>query len=232
MGKSKSKTNRSHQLGFSKRSWLIFSICVSFVILSGLAWYATSALLKDEDRKLNQFRVGNVQAQIKETFEPPAQTTPGSEAEAIQKQVEVENTGEQTIFVRVMLLPQMEKTTEEGSTISLPASFTGASPQLGMVLNTTDWIQGEDGYFYYLHALKQGTKTHPVLEKVYLIEANLPEELLEEYQEAQLRIDVKTEVVNTTKGGYPAAFWQNQEPVEPNLKKVSEAYHTQTNDSE
>lgn len=201
---------------------LLSLIFVVFLVILSVTYLTTSALLTDKDVKQNAFKMGDLRATIEEKFDEDQPLVAGKTRE---KQVWVKNTGEQDSFVRVMLLPTMEKSL--GTTmLSLPASFTGDEPTLAFALND-DWVLGEDGYFYYLTKVSAGEQTNEVLKEVTVRADHLPENLAADYVGAELMIEVKVEAVGTTEGAYQAAFWQGRTPTQTNLQTVHQKWQTQ-----
>lgn len=198
----------------------LFSLSLAgILVILALTYLTTSALLTDKDEKQNAFKVGDLRAQIEETFDESLPLTVG---EAREKEVWIKNTGEQDSLVRVLLLPTMEKDLGV-STLSLPASFTGEQPTLTFETNE-DWLLGEDGYFYYLKTLSPGEKSSEVLKEVTVNPDHLSEDLKTDYDGAKLTIDVKVEAIGTTEWAYRDAFWQGNEPTQKNLQTVDQKW--------
>lgn len=62
--------------------------------------------------------------------------------------------------------------------------------------NTTDWTQGEDGYFYYNKVLKPGEVTEPIFTNVAFSGT-----MDNAYQGAQVVVDVAAQAVQTAHNG-------------------------------
>jgi hypothetical protein len=68
-------------------------------------------------------------------------------------------------------------------------------------LNTTDWTDGGDGYFYYLDRLHPGAATPPLFEAVRLDESIIG------YSETTLTVTLIAETVETRHWHYREAWW-------------------------
>ncbi|MBP1042332.1 hypothetical protein I6N95_15030 [Vagococcus sp. BWB3-3] len=167
------------------------------VIVNGLLG-STWALNRNTESKPNDFSVGDVKATLVEEFTSPTKTEVD---QAYTKKVTVKNTGEAPIFIRVLVVPQiLSKKDVTGNQLLLPATI-GTEVQLD--LNTTDWVDGEDGYYYYLKPVDTGKESAQLFSSVTL--SNLVDESA--YDGAKLTIDVKVESINVTKWAYQDAWW-------------------------
>lgn len=129
------------------------------LIAGALAYYTSSTNIEN---KLNTKAYGN---ELVEKFTPDQDWEPGEE---VTKEVKVKNTGDYDLYVRVKLSEKWER---DGKTILSidPSDAAGQtkittvqqdSPTDGKIdadstvvnkslVNTTDWINGGDGYWYY-----------------------------------------------------------------------------------
>lgn len=130
-----------------------------FVLLAVIA-AAVSAYLADGDRKENHFSVGNNKIIVDETYEP---VEPGSKT---VKKPQAENTGSVECYVRGRIILSNSRAAE-----FMDYYMDGSS---GM--NTEDWREGEDGWFYYQKILNTGEKTSPLFTHIRLKE-NIPDVL-------------------------------------------------------
>ncbi|OJG87526.1 alternate signal-mediated exported protein [Enterococcus silesiacus] len=183
--------------------------------------FQTYAALTDSDQKQNEFRVGNLQNTIEEEFDPPAVLEPEKD---YLKKVAIKNTGEQESFIRVLALPILSKKQPNGSITLLPATVNGPVPVLSVDYNLKDWINGEDGYFYYRYKLTKGASTTNLFTNVKMNQANITEE----YQGATLSFEVKAEGISTTKFAYRDAWWSGKIPTENPQLEVDNALKNQT----
>lgn len=222
---------------FGHRGWLALGAVVSLCVLGGLIYYTTVSLLKDKDQERNDFAFADLRVEVDE---PGWTDLEGFDSEEpIDKEVIIKNTGTQPILVRVMLLPSILKEAEEAgeAPLLLPSSYTyeGETTQensddksiLKFELNTTDWKDGGDGYFYYLDYIPVAdppTDRLTLLKTVQLIKENLPEGLRSDYDGARLTIDVKAEAIGLSKWAYQDAFWQGTEPTDSPLADIAKTY--------
>lgn len=195
--KNKCKQYNYIRLFKSKQFFFMLVIVTSLLLISaGLA--TTYALLKEEDKKINDFSIGDFKMKLVEDFTTPEMTEVDK---PYTKQVSVNNTGETLGFVRVLVLPQiLGKKDEQGNQLLLPATI-GKEVQLD--LDTTKWKDGEDGYYYYLGVLEPGQAT-PSLFTTVTLNGSEVDDL---YNAASFTIDIKVEGINATKWAYQDAWW-------------------------
>lgn len=129
-----------------------------FVLLAVIA--AAGAYLADKDRKENRFSVGNNEIIVDETFES---AEPGSRT---VKKPRAKNTGSVDCYVRGRIVLSDSRASE----------YIGYYMNESSGINTDDWTEGEDGWFYYHKILKTGEKTSPVFTHIQLQE-NIPDTL-------------------------------------------------------
>lgn len=182
------------------------------VTIGGIIAYAA---LTAQDKAQNDFRFGDFKTTIEETFTPPKKL---EKDKAVEKKVSITNEGEQDSFIRVLLLPTFEATDATGNVLLLEATTTGDTPDLNLKTNTTDWTLGEDGYYYYLKKVAKGKSTSPVLEEVTVLGSGVTNE----YDQAELNVEVKVEGISTTKWAYRDAFWQGAIPTDSNLAAIDQ----------
>ncbi|MTD38398.1 hypothetical protein GIX45_07130 [Erwinia sp. CPCC 100877] len=214
------KVKRKNNFLSKKQLCLYFSSIITLVMLS-FGLYQTHAALMDSDEKQNDFRVGNVQTEIVEEFNPPAVFEPDKD---YVKKAAVKNTGEQAIFVRVLALPMLTKKQSGGSPLLLPATTDGAAPVLTIDYNLTDWLDGADGYFYYKKRLNKNEITNDLFTKVRMNAANITEE----YTGANLTFELKAEGIGITPFAYRDAWWNGQRPTNVPLVTVDDVLKDQT----
>lgn len=114
-----------------------------------------------------------------------------------------------------MALPVLTKKQANGSITLLPATIDGPAPILSIDYNLNDWIDGEDGYFYYKKKLTKGESTTNLFTKVKMNQANITED----YAGVILTFEVKAEGISTTKFAYRDAWWGGETPtINPSLE--------------
>lgn len=205
MKKNKSKKQSRRAVFLSKKKMVVLLGVVVGAMLLLYSMSQTYAALTDTDRIRNDFKVGNVQAEVIEKFQPPTKLEPDIEYE---KKVTIENTGEQSIFIRVLSVPVLTKKQTDGSTLLLPIKNQDAEDVLTIEYNSKDWTDGEDGYFYYNKKLHEGEVTQPLFEKVKMNSGVITDD----YDGANLTFEIKSEAIGITKYAYRDAWWQGKTP--------------------
>lgn len=197
---------------------LVFSLSVVALGLLSI----TQATLKDSDNKANNFSYGDLKADLVEEFVPNQDIQVGN---VYEKKVSVKNNGEVDTFIRVLVLPEILSKVAEGETPLLLPSVIGQEINLldgsgEGITNSSDWQNGQDGYYYYLKKLKPGETTATLFESATVAENLITKDNL--YEEAMFDIHVKVEGIHTTQFAYRDGWWQGEIPDEPNLTVVDE----------
>lgn len=106
-------------------------------------------LFMGTDPVVNTFTPGDAEVTIVEKFE-----------NNIKSSIKVENKGNIDVYVRVMLVASYQN--DEGVCATHTAELN--SPILpDSDYNSTDWIKGSDGYYYYKTAVAAGNTTNDLL---------------------------------------------------------------------
>jgi hypothetical protein len=188
---------------------LLLSSILAAVLLLG----STLALMQSSDSITNRLSSPQYRfdVSIVEVFEPPTDPiTPGGDP--IEKRVSATNTGHLPGFVRLLVLPTV--IAADGHTV-LPAHI---GTEIIADLNTSEWADGGDGYYYYLDVLAP-TQTTPAL----LSAVSLAENLDERYKGATLNIEVKCEAIGIKKWDYRVGWWGSPDaPGDTNLVPIDE----------
>lgn len=188
-----------------KRKLLILSvlaICVAILAVGSLAYFTS------EGKAHNVITSGGVgiavqewaDAEKKTPFEDLTGVMPDT---TVTKIVEIKNTGASAAWVRVKVEKAI-KLTGDGI------------PDVSMVqldVNTTDWTDAGDGYYYYNNTLQPGEVTAPIFTSVTFKAA-----MGNEYQNATATVDVLAQAVQTANNGdsaQTAAGWPSSEPAQP-----------------
>lgn len=191
-----------------------------FVLIYGVR--TTYSSLMDSDKKNNDFKIGNLKGVIEEEFIPPESFEPDVEYE---KQVWVKNDGDIEAFVRVLPSAEVYIEDEDGNKELLPSDTEGDDAVLTIDYNLNDWIDGKDGNFYYKKKIKKGEKTTKLFTTVKMNKENIDSD----YDGAKLSIEVKSEIIFTTKYAYRESWWQGVIPEDNSpLKEVDEILSSQT----
>lgn len=135
----------------------ILCICLSIFACGTLAYYTA------ENTVHNVITTGGVDVEVQEWADEDKtvpfpengvkDVMPGTE---VTKIVEVKNTGSSDAYIRM----KVEKD------IALTGEGVPDTELLVLDMNDTDWIAGEDGYYYYKTALKPGEVATPLFTKV------------------------------------------------------------------
>jgi len=211
---------RAARLRKVRMKYIVVFLAAAALLSAGFAMQGTLAWLTHTDSRNN--RMGMMQYmfshRIQEDFTPPAAGTSLIGGEEVDKKSWVANDGDIPAFVRVKVFPVLTSkpdASRPGKLLYFEAQF---GKQLAFVgLNTTDWMDGGDGWFYYLHVLPpddgatQLHKTAPLFEKVKLdtnvvtyASADLTVTLIAETVETRKYVDT-----GTTKYHYREAWWDN-----------------------
>lgn len=128
--------------------------------------YGSYAYFTAEEETVNVITAGNVKIDLIETTVPEDGGEPVAASDLdgvmpgrrISRIVQVENTGDNPAYIRVRV----------DKVISLAEGKEG-EPDLSLVtcdLNTEQWLDGNDGYYYYQDSLEVGRRTEPLFEEV------------------------------------------------------------------
>lgn len=219
MGKSTKgrvkQTNRQTKL-------FVFAVVVvtAMIVVVLSVMTTTRATLKDDDYQANNFSYGDVTTELVEEFEPPENLPVGK---PYTKKVSVKNSGELPAFVRVLVSVEvLGKAETEGVPILLPGTI-GKEVNLlnekgAPIQDDENWVDGKDGFYYYLKAIEPGQTTPSLFESVEARKDMIKDNPL--YDEARLDIHVKTEGIHTTKWAYRDAWWSGEIPTDGALVNV------------
>lgn len=167
---------------------------MSFALVALLVVGGTMAWFTDSAEVTNKFTAGTVEIELhdktlnnSEEVNFPANgfenVNPG---DLYDKLVSVENIGSKRVYVRVKLTPTWTFTNDSTSNDLAPAQLVG--------LNTTDWIEDEDGWYYYVEILDKDEVTTRLIEGVHFI----GEEMNNDYQGAKFELKVEAEAVQAS----------------------------------
>ncbi len=186
-----------------------FATCYIVVALLGATW----SWFVGSDKVVNYFRTPELEfgAKVVDVFTPPGGISQGDSTDKI---VAAENTKSIPAFVRLMVMPTI--VTAEGQ--PLEAQIGTEVILLGE--NRTDWIYGNDGYYYYKDVLGpagSGTETSEAL----FTGVKLADSLGWEYSNAKMNIVVKIEAIDTKKWNYRSAWWNvSTQPSDSKLREI------------
>lgn len=127
-----------------KKKYLIaVTVLLAAVLAGGIIAY-----LQDRDNSVNLFHLATEQTEVVEKYVPPKKLTAGV---TFPKEVQVENNGNISVYVRVMAVYTNED----------------AKKYATLDYNTDDWVYDRtDGYWYYKYSLEPGQLTSPLFREV------------------------------------------------------------------
>ena len=183
-------------------------LVTAVVICLAIAATGTLAYFTSDDVAHNVITSGGVEIAVQEwadeeKTEPFKDLTGVMPDTTVTKIAEIKNTGASAAWVRV----KVEKA------IKLTGDGTPDVSMVQLDVNTTDWTDGGDGYYYYNRALQPGEVTVPIFTSVTFQAA-----MGNEYQNAQATVDVLAQAVQTANNGdsaQTAAGWPSSEPAQP-----------------
>lgn len=155
-----------------RRPKRLATLLVSLVLVLGVAVGGTVAFLSTRtDSKENTFTPSKVTCEVTETFN-----------NNVKSNVAVKNTGDTTAFIRAAINVTWMKDAEAGTeydaanqTVSakVPGKDTDYSIQLA---KNTNWIKGDDGYYYYQLPVNPQYSTEVLIEDCKLLKsASVPD---------------------------------------------------------
>lgn len=200
-----------------RRLYLVLVFSCLLLLIGGS--YLVYAAMTATDREENDFRVGQVDTRIEEDFEVRTEMPTNF---SVKKEVSIKNNGTINQFVRIMVSPQVQIgiTGDAQNKQVLPLKI--GTDLLLEEMTTADWLDGGDGYYYYIkEAVKPGKETSELFKKV-----KLSDQLRDRYHGAQLVIVLKAEAINCAEFAYRDAWWQGATPAAGALKDVDDALKT------
>lgn len=182
----------------------LFVIAIIAVCLSIIA-YGTTAFFTYEEKAINIISTSGIDIDLLEwtitedgsliPFEDVIGVVPATE---VPKIVEIKNTGEQPVWVRIMV--QKSIILAEGVDGEIDLSL------VSMDINTSDWTE-IDGYYYYNKALNPDETTSPLFTKV-MFDKNMSNM----YQDSAAVVEVTAQATQTAHNGesaFEAMGWPN-----------------------
>ena len=180
---------------------LIIMVCMCMLVF--LAAEGTSAFFTAEEKAHNVITTGGIEIKLEEwsknekgelvPFENVDGVMPGEE---VSKIVQVRNTGASEAYIRVQVDKNIELNEDE---------TTVDHNMVSIEFNTSDWMENEDGFYYYNKVLKPGEVTEPLFSFV-----TFDENMGNEYKKAVITMDVNvyaTQVANNGNSAIEAKGW-------------------------
>lgn len=173
-------------------------VAVSTMLLIILATSITFAWFSNSEAITNKFNMGTIKVEV---YEPEFKDLTNVKVGEYEKEVLVVSKGTKKTYVRVRLIP-------EWSEPSLPIS----NVQLNLN-NTTDWVDGGDGHYYYKYYLTKDQETSLLLESVTFTS------LGSEYDGKTLTIKVVAEGVQITNDAWKYVWGLTELPFPKEVPK-------------
>lgn len=173
-----------------KRKGIVISTIALLVLAVGIsmAWFTSGESVG------NKFNMGTIEVEV---LEPGFTDLNVTEATTYEKNVQVISRGTKRTYVRVKLIP-------EWSEPSLPVS--------NVVFNlaqNSDWVNGDDGYYYFIYYLTENQTTSLLLESVTITS------LGPEYKGQTLTIKAIAEGVQITHDAWQDIWGITELPFDP-----------------
>lgn len=184
----------------------------------------TFAWFTSQDSVTNQFTTGKTDnddpdagIDIWEKFEEPTNVVPGTTTD---KLVQVKNTSTYDQFIRVKITPKWENSelnkkeeTGEGELDYLKLNFTDHLKETG---EEGTWIEGGDGYYYYIGKVSGGKFTDTLLKSVTLSKA-----AGNEYKNEKYQVVVEADSIQADNNAYKE--WTNSDTIKELLGNCKES---------
>lgn len=175
---------------------LVFSLVALLVVGGTMAWFT------DEKEVANTFEAGTVKIELLENgSEEAIEKTNVNPGDTFDKEIKVKSVGSKKTYVRVSITPVWDD--EQLETDNVELIFADGEPG-------TNWIDGEDGWYYYRYILEEGEETEELLSQVRII----GDKTGNEYQGKKLTVNVKSEAVQASHYAYEDAWGTLPEGVE------------------
>lgn len=211
------------------KSWQKYSVLgATLFVVGGLGGLGTYALMHDSDTAVQAFEQADLNVSLNQTFKFPNTQVLSNNTSVVNGTLSVKNTGTQNALVRVAANVSMSVPGEGGVPIQVPMKVAS-----GDVFSWTlgdKWLDGGDGYFYYLEAVAPGKETAPAVTKATFGAYSLIEELAgwtsSSKHEVNLTPLFKAESASVKNGDVVNAFWQGVTPTSGNAKTIYDTYQT------
>lgn len=152
------------------------------------------------DSVQNAMALGRQSVIVTETFKPVDQVYPG---DSVTKEVNFTNEGDMQSLFRVKYDEYW--TAADGNTLSNTFWDAASSSVLDAMIknwnaangfaNTSLWIDGGDGYYYYSKVINPGETTDPVLDSLKLNENLLASSMMIDYTKAQYNLSFSVDSI-------------------------------------
>ena len=190
-----------------KLTFIIATVAIIAIVGGTFAWFTA------KDQVKNSFTTGTTEnpenpddgVKIDENWNPldAEKITPGTE---VNKDVRAQNTASYDSFIRVKFIKTFTASAPNVDIADLDTNNIVLNYNAANLTNTTDlvesrWVDGGDGYFYYLGAIKSKEYTNYLLDSV-----TLDKNSDNTYKNSGYDVDVIAESVQASNGSAPAVW--------------------------
>lgn len=192
-------------------------ITLGLILLLVGGSYFVYAAMTATDRKENDFQVGQVETElVEENYTQPTEIVKDV---PVDKEITVKNNGTINQFIRVMVLPEVKADVAGDPSNKQVLSLVIGTDLILENLNTTDWRDGGDGYYYYIkEAVEPGDPTSTLFDSI-----KLSNSISDQYHNADFSLSLKVETINCNTTAYRQAWWQGETPTEEPLLSIDTA---------
>lgn len=179
--------------------------------------YFVYAAMTATDSKENDFQVGQVETElVEQNYTQPTEIVKDV---SVNKKVSVKNNGTINQFIRVMVLPEVKTDVAGDPGNKQILSLVIGTDLILENLNTTDWRDGGDGYYYYIkEAVTPGNSTASLFDSI-----KLSDSISDQYHNADFSLSLKVETINCNATAYRQAWWHGETPAEEPLLSIDTA---------
>lgn len=200
--------------------YLVLTLGLILLLIGGS--YFVYAAMTATDSKENDFQIGQVETKLEEVFDDSITEIPKNQS--IEKKVTIKNTGTINQFVRVMVLPEVRAEVVGDSANKQVLPLMIGTDLVLENLNTSEWKDGGDGYYYYVkEAVKPQKPTTILFDSI-----KLSDQLSNQYHDATFSLSLKVETINCQETAYRQAWWQGAVPTDQPLKGIDDSLKTMT----
>lgn len=200
--------------------YLVVTLGLILLLIGGS--YFVYAAMTATDSKENDFQIGQVETKLEEVFDDSITEIPKNQS--IEKNVTIKNTGTINQFVRVMVLPEVRAEVAGDSANKQVLPLVIGTDLVLENLNTSEWKDGGDGYYYYVkEAVKPQKPTTSLFDSI-----KLSDQLSNQYHDATFSLSLKVETINCQETAYRQAWWQGAVPTDQPLKGIDDSLKTMT----
>lgn len=159
------------------------------LVLTLTAGGTLAYLVSNTDEVTNTFTPASPGIEVPEVFDKNAKTS-----------IQVKNTGDINVYVRVMLVASYQKEVNDKYEVCGSHAFEAKVPDFTL---DDDWVKGADGYYYYKTALASGATTDNLLATGAKIELSQKENC------CKMHIDVLAQAIQAEPDSVVGETWSN-----------------------